>query len=172
MNAYLVGIIAGIPGAILLAAIAFALKSRWAQPKLRVRILHPGLGDSTQGNAGKLALTWHKRMEIYNTTPIPASAVSYIWPDTSRQLPLPRLEHLVGLEIKILDFKIEREFPAEEVIAYSRRGGDRFAEFQPAELREILLVLQYQNDAGISFYTRYENNNGTEKCTFHRSKPQ
>ena len=72
------------------------------------------------------------------------------------------------METRTIDFKIEKEFPYAEVVACQ----DRFKELLPAELREVILVLQYQNAAGITFYTRYERKGDTEISTFHRFRPR
>ena len=162
-------IITSVAAGLLLAAIIFVAKSQFGmQPRLRVRIL-PGPSSSASGRTDNIKCTWNKRMELYNLTDFPALDLSFIWPDPMRQLPLPALDppHVGATETKVLEFQIVKEFPREQVVACH----DRFKELLPAELQAFVVVLQYQNNKGIRFYTRYERNGETEDCTFHRLKP-
>jgi len=119
---------------------------------------------------GTITCSWNQKLEIYNLTAFPALNVTFVWPDSARQLPVAQLDppHLNAMETKTLEFKIAKAFPREDVIACR----DRFKELLPVELRRIAVVLQYQNDRGSAFYTRYEKTDATETSTFHRIKPK
>jgi len=163
-------IFTGVAAVLLATAIIFIAKSWFGtQPRLRVRILGE-LSSSTAGGPDKIRCTWQKRLEIYNSTAFNALGVTFIWPKPALQLPVPRLEppHVNATETRSLEFKIEKEFPREQVIACR----DRFKELLPAELKTVALILKYQNDKGITFYTRYELNGETENSTFHRFRPR
>jgi hypothetical protein len=171
MSTILVSVIVSVFGGLLLAAILFLTKSVFgSQPKLRVRIL-PGLYMSTVGNGrDSLKCIWKNSLEIYNSTAFNAFSVTLSWPKVVQQLPISNLEppHIDAMQTRTLDFQIEREFPKKAVIACH----DRFKELLPSELRSVVLILRYQNDKGISFYTRYERSGDTEKSTFHRFRPE
>jgi hypothetical protein len=93
----------------------------------------------------------------------------FFWPNTNTQLPLERLEppHVNGMETRKLEFKITREFPREQVL----KCPNRFKDLYPSELLSFVLILEYKNEKGVRFYTRYERNSDTEVSTYHRQKP-
>ena len=171
MKTTILTIVTSVVAGLLLAAIIFFMKSRFGtQPKLRVRVL-PGPSSSTSGQPGNIKCRWEKRLEICNLTDFPALDVSFIWLDSTRQLPLPTLDppYVSSMDTKVLDFEIVKEFPREQVTCH---GHDRFKKLLPMELQAFVLILQYQNNKGIRFYTRYERNGETENSTFHRLKPK
>ena len=72
------------------------------------------------------------------------------------------------METRNLKFSMEKDFPRETVLACR----DRFKELLPNELETTILILRYENEKGITFYTRYERNGDVENSTFHRFRPK
>ena len=136
---------------------------------MRVRILGE-LYSSTAAGPRRIKCIWQDYLEIYNSTAFNALGVAFVWPDPVRKLPLTQFEppHVNAMETRSLKFKTERDFPKEQVVACR----DRFKELLPDELKTAVLFLQYQNDKGITFYTRYERNGDTENSMFHRFRPK
>ena len=163
-------IAATVVGGLLLTVIVYVAKSWFGtQPKLRVRVLGE-LSSSFANHPDSITCKWQKSLELYNSTAFSALSIAFIWPDPTRQLPIPELEppHVNTMETRNLKFSMEKDFPRETVLACR----DRFKELLPNELETTILILRYENEKGITFYTRYERNGDVENSTFHRFRPK
>ena len=163
-------VVTSVIGGLVLAGIIYVLKSRFgSQPRLRVRLL-PGPSSSKSGRPGNIKCVWQRYLEICNLTDFPALDVSFLWPATHTRLPVERLEppHVDGMETRKIEFEIVKEFPREQVLACQ----NRFKDLCPSELRSFVLIVRYKNDKGVRFYSRFQRNDDTEVCTYHRLRPR
>jgi hypothetical protein len=172
LNDAMLTIFTGVAVGLLVFAITSAVKSRFKmRPELHIQVLSDGVSH-TPFVGSKVRITWHYRLQIHNTTDYRAFNISIIWPKNARKLPIstPNPPHIGPQETKEQKFDISKEFPTEQVTACTNCSE----ELRPPELKNFVLILQYQNknSKGVRFYTRYERKNDKERCSFHLIKPK
>jgi len=141
----------------------------FSQPQVRV-FYKKGASSSggASGNPDGIECDWKGNLVFENLTNTVAQNLNlHGLPTEFRIAPIPNYS-LKPYETREVELVIRKIFPRQTVIDCR----DRFTELLPPELKNLRLVVSYQNLKGINFYTKYARNLDYDKCTYHFSKPE
>ena len=162
------GIIIVVVGTAAIGIVRWLIRSLFVlRPKVRIAYARAG-GGSAAGTDSQLTLTWRYHLNITNETKYDALNLQVVHTSHHVLSRLPSV-HLKGLEDWKVEEKLHKLVDRETVI---REGHDFHGTLQPPELRDIMICLGYQNEAGFRFYTLYEKHGDLENNSYHFRRPQ
>lgn len=141
----------------------------FSQPQVRV-FYKKGASSSggASGNPDGIECDWKGNLVFENlTSTIAQNLTLQGLPVGFRMASMPNYS-LKPYETRETELVIRKTFPRQIVI----NCQDRFTELLPPELKNLRLVVSYQNLKGIKFYTKYARNLDYDKCTYHFSEPK
>jgi len=138
-----------------------------SRPRLSVEYASRG-GSSSAGSPNKLTVRWHYRVTITNLSKEDALDLTVI------RTNIPELEklgvhHLKGLDHLELKCQLVKELDKETVVSARH---DFHGVLEPTELKELVLVLRYKSDSGVTSYTSYtRSRENPNTWSFRQPKP-
>lgn len=163
-------IVVVVVGAIVVAIGTWLIRSFFVlRPKVRIGYARGG-GQSGAGTDSQLKITWDYHLSLTNITKHDALNLQVVHASDRLISQLP-VVHLKGLADSKVEEKLNKLVDRDTVI---RGGHDFHGRLQPPELRDIMICLRYQNEAGFRFYfyTLYKKKGDLEENSYHFRQPQ
>jgi len=120
------------------------------RPKLSVEYASLG-GGSSRGSPTKLTVSWRYRVTITNLSKEDALDLTVIRTNIP-ELQQLGVHHLKGLDSLELKRQLVKELDKDTVVSARH---DFHGVLEPTELKELVLVLRYKSDSGVTRYTNY-----------------
>jgi len=136
------------------------------RPKVRVGFAK-GNAQSGPGNALDLMLTWWYSLTLANLSKHDALELELVSVSNNVVDTLPA-SHITALASVKYEGRLQKLVNREFVVSAAHDFNVRL---QPAELRNIGIILRYRNESGLRFYTVYEKHGEIETNIFRFRRP-
>lgn len=125
-------------------------------------------GMSSVGGPGKLSVRWRYRVTVTNLSKEDALELAVIR-TSNPQLQSLGVHHIKGLEHLEVERQLVKELDKDAVVAARH---DFHGALEPAELKDLALVLRYKSSNGVTCYTDYLRTRSNKPNTWPFREPK